>query len=1153
MGPPGEEAESAAPPQPASTGPMSTQQTSTQPASPALAPATSFELPVTQTPTPEPQPDPPAPASETAPSPSPSPVVTPPARPRAPRRTPTKAESPPAAPAKPKTTRARPTTRARATSTEAPSEPPIAQPTEGSASAGEPAKPRPTRARSTRAKAASAEVPAEAAPPTELTDVSAEAPPGKPARPKSTRARTARSGATRQPSSTPSAPDVTGSDTPTTEAAPAKVGRARSPRGRARTAPVAAPESSPLPEPAPGPEPARSTGQSGQSGQSDVGTARFVNAAPEPAETRSSPELRPTSSGDLGELIRLLIPDDPTTGPVPIPVPSPDTGPMILPPLDGPFLSVAPDETGPHTVPLAYREPNGHHARNDASDGTATALGSRNADLADRETSPVGGNVTAGPTAAAAATMTAATTAAAATAPTTAPTTADMLADADDVARPAGVEPSMEGFTLVGLLERQRRGRAWARWLWTRLPLPARPSSAAAGRTPSARRWPRALRWSLDMSWERALRRPGRWRWLPAVDWERTVSRPPGRYLLPALDWPPAPRQSPVRRWPTVGRSPARPAWARVDLDRRFAPVYAVAFSPDGRRLATASGDGMVRLWNVANPSAPIRLWEASTRFAAGPVVAFSPDGAWLATGHDTASAVLWEIDERAGPVPRALLAHPGGLTGLHFSADGRRLAGTFAAQAARIWDISDPAQPRPLGRAGDSRLVRAAAIFPDGRWLATAGERVELWEVSATPVRRMHLAAGEGPLFDVAVAPDGRTIAVGRLDGTVDLWHTIDPAAPAPRTSIDAHAGWITSVTFGADSRWLATVSAEQVALWDLRDPTVAVGRMQARLPATAVAFAPERSLLAVASLDGSVALLHPTAPLAPSEQDAPAATRRPADLNGRPMTDTGGEPMADATAELMADADTRPEADADTAPEADADTAPIMRTGVKLPAWKVDTGRPGAVIGQTRDDETAAAFEPLASLGRPAAAPADAGIDLPGRSRRRRRTDSRALAIGLLTVGMSYLLAFGHQLGMPPALLLVAGLLVTFALVVGLGAALAAAVRVPPVGGLAQDRPAGADDGVTRPSGRRSQGAHTRPSGRSRSAGSRAVFGPEARTRGTEPADDRDVGAGSLTATLPLDLASLAGLADVDDVAGLDGDFGPDSADVSEPRRLP
>ncbi|MBL7490336.1 hypothetical protein I6A60_33680 [Frankia sp. AgB1.9] len=536
---------------------------------------------------------------------------------------------------------------------------------------------------------------------------------------------------------------------------------------------------------------------------------------PEPVETRSS-SVGPTGSGDLGEFLRFLIPDDPTTGPVPIPPPAPDTGPMLLPPIDGPFATVT--ATAPTAVP-GDAPTRAQAAGTDTTTRHYPATGDTATEISDAPTSVregAGGDADPGQ--------------------------ASPSAESPEEGGPQG-EPN--AFTVVGMLPGPGRRRwAWARWLrvrWAWLLL-----------------WPVALIWSLV---------PGR---RPALRWSlapHTEPRPEGPRRLRWFferGW----RRSP--RWSRPPRMPVLPGWARNRVDVT-SPVYAVAFSPDARRLATASGNGAVRLWNITDPTTPRERWTIRTRFAVGPAVAFSPDGAWLATGYDTAHAALWRIDRAGPPVPRALLDHPGGLTGLHFSADGRRLVGTFAGESARVWDVSVPSRPRVLGRAGDRRAARGAAAFPDGRWVATVGERVEFWDVSSAPVRRTHLTAGEGPLFGVAVAPDGQTLAVGRNDGAVDLWHTVDPSAPAPRASIDAHSGWVTMVEFGSDGRWLATVSADQVALWDLTDPTVPVGRLRARLPVTAVAFSPARGLLAVASLDGSVNLLRPTAPieLSPAEPD--------------------------------------------------------------------------------------------------------------------------------------------------------------------------------------------------------------------------------------------------------------------------------------------
>ncbi len=280
----------------------------------------------------------------------------------------------------------------------------------------------------------------------------------------------------------------------------------------------------------------------------------------------------------------------------------------------------------------------------------------------------------------------------------------------------------------------------------------------------------------------------------------------------------------------------------RLAVLRHEDSVEAVAFSPDGRLLATRTNDHTAGIWDVTSGQ---RL--AVLRHEYGvEAVAFSPDGRLLATGSRDSTARLWDV---ASGQRLAVLPHKGDVWAVAFSPDGHLLASVSVDHTARLWDVASGQCLAVLPHEDD---VWAVAFSPDGRLLATGSKdhTARLWEVVSG--RHQAVLRHEDDVWEVAFSPDGRLLATRSDDDTARLWEVVS----GQRLAVLRHEYGVEAMAFSPDGRLLATGSWDRTAgLWE-----VVSGQRLAVLPhegfVSAVAFSPDGHLLATASWDNTTRL---------------------------------------------------------------------------------------------------------------------------------------------------------------------------------------------------------------------------------------------------------------------------------------------------------
>jgi hypothetical protein len=286
-----------------------------------------------------------------------------------------------------------------------------------------------------------------------------------------------------------------------------------------------------------------------------------------------------------------------------------------------------------------------------------------------------------------------------------------------------------------------------------------------------------------------------------------------------------------------------------VELKRfsgHVGPVFGVALSGNGSRLASAGADSVVRLWDTKNAK-EVRRFDGHT----GPAwcVALSADGRRVVSGGFDKSIRIW--DAVSGLEIKRLAGHDDYVRAVVPSRDGRLILSAGDDRLARLWDASSAGERKSFS--GHDHFVFGAAMARDGKRGLTASldRTARLWDMETG--QTLKILAGHGDtVLAVAFTPDGRQALTGSTDKTLKLW---DLESGQAIHTLRGHSGYVYTLAISPDGRRaLSSGQDGKLILWDLTD-----GKMvrEMECPGGAiwsVSFSGDGRLAATGSNDGAL-----------------------------------------------------------------------------------------------------------------------------------------------------------------------------------------------------------------------------------------------------------------------------------------------------------
>ncbi|WP_445253144.1 nSTAND1 domain-containing NTPase, partial [Nostoc sp. 106C] len=270
--------------------------------------------------------------------------------------------------------------------------------------------------------------------------------------------------------------------------------------------------------------------------------------------------------------------------------------------------------------------------------------------------------------------------------------------------------------------------------------------------------------------------------------------------------------------------------------------VWSVSFSPDGKTIASASGDKTIKLWSLDGKELKTFKGHSDSVWS----VSFSPDGKTIASASSDKTIKLWSLD---GKELKTFKGHSDSVWSVSFSPDGKTIASASSDKTIKLWSL-DGKELKTFK--GHSALVKSVSFSPNSKTIVSASgdKTIKLWSLDGKELKTFK--GHSDWVNSVSFSPDSKTIVSASGDKTIKLW-SLDGKE---LKTFKGHGNWVYWVSFSPDGKTIASASADEtIELWSLEGKELKILEGHSN-SVVGLSFSPDGKTIASASRDKTIKL---------------------------------------------------------------------------------------------------------------------------------------------------------------------------------------------------------------------------------------------------------------------------------------------------------